>query len=165
MRFPLPAGAEPETVAAGVNPGMASWLPLTARRAEAGAIGTVLILGVTGISGFLAVQNARQLGATRVIGAGRSVAGLERARTAGAETVALTGNRDADAGALAKVLGGDAPGIVLDTSSGELWPKPHSTPSCAADPAKTAATPGTSRSVRWPALRHRFRQRCCAAEG
>ena len=72
MRFPLPAGARPEAVAAGVNPGMASWLPLRAREAEAGKLGTVLILGVTGMSGFLAAQNARLLGATRVVGSGRS---------------------------------------------------------------------------------------------
>ena len=114
MRFPLPDGASPEAVAAGVNPGMASWLPLQARRAEAGGLGTVLILGVTGISGFLAAQNARLLGAARVVGAGRSRPGLDRAAAAGAQTVALTGDRDADAEALAATLNGDAPGLVLD---------------------------------------------------
>ena len=105
---------QPEAVAAGVNPGMASWLPLQARQAEAGKLATVLILGVTGMSGFLAAQNARLLGAARVVGAGRSRPGLDRAAAAGAETVALTGDRDADAEALAAVLGGDAPGLVLD---------------------------------------------------
>jgi NADPH:quinone reductase-like Zn-dependent oxidoreductase len=114
MRFPLPAGARPEAVAAGVNPGLASWLPLRARQAEAGTLGTVLILGVTGMSGFLAAQNARLLGATRVTGSGRSQPGLERAAAAGAQTVAITGDRDADAGALAALLDGDPPGLVLD---------------------------------------------------
>ncbi len=114
MRFPLPDGAPPEAVAGGVNPGMASWLPLNARLAEAGTLGTVLILGVTGISGFLAVQNARLLGATRVVGAGRSLPGLERAAAAGAQAAALTGDRDTDAGVLAGALAGDAPGLVLD---------------------------------------------------
>jgi NADPH:quinone reductase-like Zn-dependent oxidoreductase len=124
MRFPLPAGAPAEAVAAGVNPGMASWLPLTARQAKAGPLGTVLILGVTGISGYLAVQNARLLGATRVIGAGRNPAGLERAAAAGAQTTALTGDRDTDAAAIAAALGAGtpgtsasgtgAPGLVLD---------------------------------------------------
>lgn len=56
-------------MAAGVNPGMASWLPLRARQAEAGPLGTVLVLGVTGMSGFLAAQNARLLRAARVVGA------------------------------------------------------------------------------------------------
>jgi NADPH:quinone reductase-like Zn-dependent oxidoreductase len=114
MRFPLPHGAQPEAVAAGVNPGMASWLPLKARQAEAGTLGTVLVLGVTGMSGFLAAQNARLLGAARVVGAGRSRPGLERAAAAGAQTVALSGDRDTDAEALADILDGDAPGLVLD---------------------------------------------------
>jgi NADPH:quinone reductase-like Zn-dependent oxidoreductase len=114
MRFPLPAGAGPEAVAAGVNPGMASWLPLQARQAEAGKLGTVLVLGVTGMSGYLAAQNARLLGAARVVGAGRSQPGLERAAAAGAQTAALTGDRDADAAALAQALDGDTPGLVLD---------------------------------------------------
>lgn len=119
MRFPLPAGASPEAVAAGVNPGMASWLPLRARQAEAGplgtgSLGTVLVLGATGMSGYLAVQNARLLGAARVIGAGRSPAGLDRAAQAGAGIVALTGDRDADAAALAAALDGAVPGLVLD---------------------------------------------------
>jgi NADPH:quinone reductase-like Zn-dependent oxidoreductase len=114
MRFPLPDGSSPEAVAGGINPGLASWLPLQARLAEAGTLTTVLILGVTGISGFLAAQNARLLGAPRVVGAGRSRPGLDRAAAAGAEPVALTGDRDADAEALASALDGDAPGLVLD---------------------------------------------------
>jgi NADPH:quinone reductase-like Zn-dependent oxidoreductase len=114
MRFPLPDEAAPEAVAAGVNPGMASWLPLQARLAEAGKLGTVLVLGVTGISGFLAAQNAGLLGASRVVGAGRSTEGLSRAAAAGADVVALTGDRDLDAAALAEVLGADTPGLVLD---------------------------------------------------
>ena len=114
MRFPLPDGARPEAVAAGVNPGLASWLPLNARLAEAGKLGTVLVLGVTGMSGFLAAQNARLLGAARVVGAGRSKPALERAAAAGAQTLALTGDRDTDAAALADALDGDAPGLVLD---------------------------------------------------
>jgi NADPH:quinone reductase-like Zn-dependent oxidoreductase len=114
MRFPLPDGAQPEAVAAGVNPGMASWLPLKARQASVGKLGTVLVLGVTGMSGFLAAQNAGLLGATRVVGAGRSRPGLDRAAAAGAQTVALTGDRDADAEALAAALNGEAPGLVLD---------------------------------------------------
>jgi NADPH:quinone reductase-like Zn-dependent oxidoreductase len=114
MRFPLPDGASPEAVAAGVNPGMASWLPLQARRAETGKLATVLVLGVTGMSGFLAAQNARLLGVSRVVGAGRSRPGLERAAGAGAETVALTGDRDTDVAALAAAIDGDPPGLVLD---------------------------------------------------
>jgi NADPH:quinone reductase-like Zn-dependent oxidoreductase len=114
MRFPLPDAAHAATVAAGVNPGMASWLPLTARCAESGQLGTVVVLGVTGISGYLAAQNARLLGATRVVGAGRSPSGLSRAAAVGAQPVALTGDQDDDARAIAEVLAGDGPCIVLD---------------------------------------------------
>jgi NADPH:quinone reductase-like Zn-dependent oxidoreductase len=108
-RFPLPEGAVPEQIAAGLNPGLSTWLTL--RAAE---LGTVLILGVTGMAGYLAVQNARLLGATRVIGVGRNPTGLERAASAGADTVALTGDRDSDAAALVKALDGSAPTLVLD---------------------------------------------------
>ncbi len=124
MRFPLPGGAQPDgaqpdgaqpaAIAAGINPGIASWLPLNARLAETGKLGTVLITGVTGMSGFLAAQNARLLGATRVVGCGRSQPGLDRAAAAGAQTVRLTGGRDTDAAALSQALDGDAPGLVLD---------------------------------------------------
>jgi NADPH:quinone reductase-like Zn-dependent oxidoreductase len=114
MRFPLPTGARPEAVAAGINPGMASWLPLKARQAELGSLGTVLILGATGISGFLAVQNARLLGATRVLGSGRSQPGLDRAAAAGAQTASITGDGDADAEALVRLLDGNPPALVLD---------------------------------------------------
>jgi len=93
---------------------MASWLPLQARQAEGGKLGTVLVLGVTGMSGFLAAQNARLLGATRIVGTGRSRPGLERAAAAGADTLALTGDKDTDAEALATALDGNAPGLVLD---------------------------------------------------
>jgi NADPH:quinone reductase-like Zn-dependent oxidoreductase len=114
MRFPVPDGADPAALAAGINPGIASWLPLNARLAETGKLGTVLITGVTGMSGFLAAQNARLLGATRVVGCGRSQPGLDRAAAAGAQTVALTGDRDQDAAATSEALEGDAPSLVLD---------------------------------------------------
>ena len=114
MRIPLPACASPEAVAAGVNPGMASWLPLMSHQNDGEKLGPVMILGVTGISGYLAAQNAKLLGATQVIGVGRDPAGLERAAATGARTVQLTGDQDADADALARVLDGDPPGLVLD---------------------------------------------------
>ncbi|MBV8068225.1 MAG: zinc-binding alcohol dehydrogenase family protein [Candidatus Eremiobacteraeota bacterium] len=114
MRVGLPSGADPVKIAASLNPGLSSWLPLNARAAEIGALDTVLILGVTGMAGLLAVQNAGILGATRVVGAGRNPAALRRARELGAKTVALTGDRDADAAALVTALDGAVPSIVLD---------------------------------------------------
>jgi NADPH:quinone reductase-like Zn-dependent oxidoreductase len=119
MRFSVPAGADPVQVAAGMNPGMSSWLPLQARMREVPKLGTVLILGVTGMAGLLAVQNAFALGAERVIGAGRNAAGLKQAEDKKAETVTLTGDRQADATAIASALGSDAPSLVLDFVWGE----------------------------------------------
>jgi NADPH:quinone reductase-like Zn-dependent oxidoreductase len=114
VRFEVPSGADPVKVAGGVNPGLSSWLPLNARVAELGAIGTVLILGVTGMAGLLAVQHARLLGASAVVGVGRNPVALARASEFGAKTVALTGDHDADAEALTHALDGAAPSIVLD---------------------------------------------------
>jgi NADPH:quinone reductase-like Zn-dependent oxidoreductase len=120
LRLVLPDGADPARIAAGVNPGLASWLPLTARRAAAGSLGTVVVLGATGMAGLLAVQNARILGAGRVIAAGRNPAGLDLAAGAGADVVAIGGDRPADAEALAAALDGGSPGLVLDF----VWGQP-----------------------------------------
>ena len=113
MQFALPSGADAVQIAAGMNPGLSSWLPLQAHRAQ-GAVGTVLILGVTGMAGLLAVQHARLLGASAVVGAGRNPVALARAAELGARTVALSGDREADAAALVHALEGAAPSIVLD---------------------------------------------------
>jgi NADPH:quinone reductase-like Zn-dependent oxidoreductase len=114
MKLPLPGRAEPERVAGGLNPGLSSWLPLRNRQSEAGALGTVLILGATGMAGLLAVQNARLLGADRVIAAGRDRDRLARAAAYGAVTAPLLDARDATAAALADALGETTPGLVLD---------------------------------------------------
>jgi NADPH:quinone reductase-like Zn-dependent oxidoreductase len=114
MKLPLPDGAEAERVAGGLNPGLASWLPLRHRQGEAGALGTVLILGATGMAGVIAVQNARLLGAERIIAMGRDQVRLARAASYGATAVPLAGTRGATAAALAGALGGTVPGLVLD---------------------------------------------------
>jgi NADPH:quinone reductase-like Zn-dependent oxidoreductase len=114
LRLPLPAGADPVQVAAGMNPGLSSWMPLVARKDELGSLGTVLIIGVTGTAGLLAVQNAFALGADRVVGAGRDLERLSAAGELGAQAVALTGDRAADAAALRTALGEGNPSIVLD---------------------------------------------------
>jgi NADPH:quinone reductase-like Zn-dependent oxidoreductase len=125
MGFGLPADADPVQVAAGMNPGLSSWMPLVARKAElagasgAGALGTVLVLGASGTAGILAVQNALALGATRVIGTGRDAARLRQARERGAETVAFTGDRETDAAALRSALRTGNPSTVLDFVWGE----------------------------------------------
>jgi NADPH:quinone reductase-like Zn-dependent oxidoreductase len=75
MHIPLPDGIDDATAAAIANPGMSGWVALKDR---AGLIPgeTVLILGATGVAGQLAIQVARQLGAKRIVGAGRNVDAL-----------------------------------------------------------------------------------------
>lgn len=85
---PIPDAVDDATAAALVNPACSSWLPLApllSDRPDA----TVLIHGATGVSGLLAVQIARTLGAARVLAAGRSAARLERARDRGADATVV----------------------------------------------------------------------------
>ena len=101
-----------------MNPGLASWIPLSTRRGRA-ELGTVLVLGATGISGGIAVENAYALGATGVVAVGRDPDRLARLvdRRTGAEslrTVAVTGDREADATRMVAALAGRPPGIVID---------------------------------------------------
>ena len=80
--FELPGGSDPVQVAAAMNPAMSSWVALR-RRIDFQPGQAVLVLGATGSSGQMAVQVAKQLGAGRVIAAGRNperLAGLRRAR-------------------------------------------------------------------------------------
>ncbi|HVN11107.1 MAG TPA: zinc-binding alcohol dehydrogenase family protein [Kineosporiaceae bacterium] len=108
----LPAGADPLAIAAGMNPGMSGWLPLSGRLDELGRLGTVLVLGATGMSGGMAVQSALALGAERVIAAGRDPGALQRLDARGATTVSLTA--DDPAAALAAAVADTPPSIVLD---------------------------------------------------
>jgi NADPH:quinone reductase-like Zn-dependent oxidoreductase len=114
VRMALPAGADPVKVAAGLNPALASWMLLKARVRDVGSLATVLVLGATGMAGYLAVQHARILGATRVVAVGRNPERLARAAALGAATVVLSGDREADAAAIVDALGGTTPSIVLD---------------------------------------------------
>lgn len=125
LRFALPEGTghRAAQVAGGMNPGMSSWLPLTARLRETDRLGTVAILGATGASGLLAVQNARDLGAARILAMGRNEAALERARDHGAETVRLTEDREQTVRAIREALAGQMPGLVLDY----VWGAPAET--------------------------------------
>ena len=105
----LPAGTDPVAVAAGMNPAMSSWVALRRRANFQG--GSVLVLGATGNAGQLAVQVAKHLGASKVIGTGRDSARLKLLTTLGAdEAVTL----DAVAEAAANV------DVVLDY----LWGEP-----------------------------------------
>ena len=73
----LPEGSDPVTIAAAMNPAMSSWVALR-RRISFQPGQSVLVLGATGSAGRLAVQVAKYLGASRVIGAGRQPTGAGR---------------------------------------------------------------------------------------
>ncbi|MFT3899802.1 MAG: zinc-binding alcohol dehydrogenase family protein [Gordonia sp. (in: high G+C Gram-positive bacteria)] len=119
LAIPVPDAADPLAVAAGCNPGLASWLPLGKQRdrlADAGGLGTVLVLGATGMAGRIAVAAALAMGADHVVGVGRnadilsSVAARHGDRV---RTVALTGT-DEDSATIGEACDGRAPTTVID---------------------------------------------------
>lgn len=114
--FEVPATVGDDLAVALGIAGLAAWLPLT-RHADVSAGQSVLILGATGVVGNIAVQAAKILGAGRVVGAGRSREGLERARQLGADAVVELGGDD-DAGALKAEIK-DGYDVVVDMVYGE----------------------------------------------
>ena len=87
--FPVPDDLDDEIAAAIPNPGVSAWLSLT-HRANLAPGETVLILGATGVTGKLAVQIAKILGAERVVAAGRNEDVLNTLHELGAdETIRL----------------------------------------------------------------------------
>ncbi len=112
--FPIPENLSDATVAAMMNPGMSSWGALTERtRLAAGE--SILILGATGVSGHLAVQVARRLGARRVIAAGRNPQSLEELSALGADrVVSLAQDRAGLIAAFRDVIAEEKIDVVLD---------------------------------------------------
>lgn len=114
MGLPLPDDADPVAIAGSLNPGLSSWLPLVARAREVDSLGTVVVIGATGVGGRLAVQNALALGADRVVGLGRDETRLAQVARLGGNAVALADGPDA----LVRALDGTAPSLVLDYAWG-----------------------------------------------
>ncbi|KAK3337760.1 hypothetical protein B0T19DRAFT_413455 [Cercophora scortea] len=76
---PVPEGGDPVQVAGLVNPVMASWMAF-ASRLDLGKLPkgfTVVVLGVTTLSGRVAVDVARVFGAGKVVGVGRDAKKME----------------------------------------------------------------------------------------
>ncbi|RKQ92822.1 NADPH:quinone reductase-like Zn-dependent oxidoreductase [Solirubrobacter pauli] len=92
----LPEGSDVHALAAGMNPGMSSWVAL--RRRVAFAPGSsVLVLGATGNAGRMALQVARHLGAGTVIAAGRDakrLAALDADSTVGFDELERAADAD-----------------------------------------------------------------------
>jgi NADPH:quinone reductase-like Zn-dependent oxidoreductase len=112
---PVPDGVDAALVAAAMNPAMSSWLALRLRAPlKAGA--QVLVLGVTGNAGQMAVQVARRLGASRVIGAGRDAARLQASKAH--ELISLVGEADSMERAIASAA------AEVDVVIDYLWGEP-----------------------------------------
>ncbi len=84
--FPLPDALDDATAAALPNPGVSALLSLN-HRAKVLKGETILILGATGVTGKLAVQIAKLLGAGRVVASGRNPQALEKLRSLGADAI------------------------------------------------------------------------------
>jgi len=118
--FAVPNALDDATAAALPNPGVSAWLSLT-HRAKLAAGETVLILGATGVTGQLATQIAKLLGAKRVIAAGRNQQMLSRLKELGADaTIQIDQAADALKDALAREAGEGGFDVVIDY----LWGRP-----------------------------------------
>ena len=84
--FPIPDDIDDDIAAAIVNPGLSAWGALV-WRAQLTRGETVLILGATGVTGQIAIQTAKLLGAGRVIAAGRNEQVLNTLHDLGADTI------------------------------------------------------------------------------
>ncbi|RIJ78132.1 zinc-binding alcohol dehydrogenase family protein [Nakamurella silvestris] len=135
----LPDDLDPVVLAAAMNPAMSSWVGLRRRVAIRPGAG-VLVFGATGNAGRMAVQVARHLGASYIVGAGRSPEALGRLRQLGADaTVSLNGAPERVAADLGRAAG--EVDIVIDY----LW----GTAAEAAIPALLTARRDRSRPLDW----------------
>jgi NADPH:quinone reductase len=135
----VPEGADP-ALAAGLGiAGLAGWLPFAWRAPLEGGE-NVLVLGATGSVGLVAVQTARLLGAGRVVAAGRSAEGLERALQVGADATVRIDEADDLVAAFKDAFGGEGPNYVFDS----LWGAPAAAAVQAAVPWATVVNLGQS---------------------
>jgi NADPH2:quinone reductase len=118
--FSVPAALDDATAAAVPNPGVSAWLSLT-HRAKLAPGETVLILGATGVTGKLAVQIAKLLGAKRIIGAGRNEQVLKGLRELGADvTIQLNQAEDSLKAAFAREAAETGFDVIIDY----VWGRP-----------------------------------------
>lgn len=117
---PVPDGLDDITAAALPNPAASAWMAL-AWRGQFKAGDNVLILGATGITGKLAIQIARYLGANKIIAAGRNESAFEQLKTLGADEVISLSQPEDNIKAAFKNAAKETPfDIVMDY----LWGRP-----------------------------------------
>eukprot|EP00026_Physarum_polycephalum_P011323 Phypoly_transcript_11537.p1 GENE.Phypoly_transcript_11537~~Phypoly_transcript_11537.p1 ORF type:complete len:360 (-),score=52.48 Phypoly_transcript_11537:20-1099(-) len=90
FRLPADSTAKPEVVAALGNPVMSSYMAYKHRVPHIKPGFSVLILGVTGVSGQIAAQVSKYMGAAKIIGAGRNQAALDKLKSSGAISESIT---------------------------------------------------------------------------
>jgi NADPH:quinone reductase-like Zn-dependent oxidoreductase len=118
--FPIPDNIDDDIAAAVVNPGLSAWAAL-AWRAQLTAGEAVLVLGATGVTGKLAVQTAKLLGAVRVIAAGRNEKVLSTLHDLGADsTISLDKTGQDLTEAFAREAGDPGFDVIIDY----LWGPP-----------------------------------------
>jgi NADPH:quinone reductase-like Zn-dependent oxidoreductase len=118
--FPVPETLDDETAAALPNPGVSAWLSLS-HRAKLFRGENVLILGATGVTGKLAIQIAKLLGAARVVATGRNQEALSRLHALGADaTISLALPTAELSDAFAREAGQSGFQVVLDY----VWGQP-----------------------------------------
>jgi NADPH2:quinone reductase len=135
----VPDGAD-AALAGGLGiAGLAGWLPFAWRAPLTGGE-EVLVLGATGSVGVVAVQTAKLLGAARVVAAGRSAAGLQRAAEHGADATLRLGEAGDLVAAFKEAFDGAGPSYVFDP----LWGEPGAAAVLAAAPHATIVNLGQS---------------------
>lgn len=118
--FPVPDALDDATASALPNPGVSALLSLS-YRAKLAKGEKVLILGATGVTGKLAVQIAKQLGAARVIAAGRNPQALEKLRELGADSIIQLNQPDDD---LRKAFSQEAGEAGFNVVIDYVWGRP-----------------------------------------
>ncbi|MGE5206821.1 MAG: quinone oxidoreductase family protein [Chlamydiota bacterium] len=117
---PLPEEVTDVTAAALINPGVSAWLTL-AHRAKLVRGETVLVLGATGVTGKLALQIAKILGAGRVVAAGRNQQVLSTLHELGADAIIQIDKPGPDLReSFAQQAGDRGYGVIVDY----LWGRP-----------------------------------------
>jgi NADPH2:quinone reductase len=141
--FPVAEGADEVLTAALVNPAMSAWLTLT-WRARLAPGETVLVLGATGVTGKLAVQIAKLLGAGRVVAAGRNEKRLRSLLEIGADATIRLDNPDQDLReAFVREAGEGGFQVIVDY----LWGRPTETLLSAISRKEFAAVKSEARLV------------------